>query len=459
MAPRASFSHRASSTSRRQNQTKPRIYAALAAIDRLITEQLNHILHHPKLQRLEASWRGLHYLLAHVGVSKRLIVKTLNASWAEISKDLIKAAEIDQSQLFHKVYEEEFGTSGGLPYSVLLIDHFIFDQGFNQREINLLKQLVQVGAAAFAPILMSVSANLFNLTRFQQLRPAIDLQRLFKQPEYLAWNHFRRSEDARFLALSLPRVLMRMPYTQTPILNTRFLFSERTEDSSGGGYLWGNPAYLHLTVIARSFANHNWFGDIRGNSGPDSGGMCDPLVSVESQTADRRQLHHFMTETRITETQDKALSEVGFVPLCVDSSNDHHQLVFYSSQTVQAFKTYQKGIATANAMASSMLQYILCASRFAHYIKKIARTKLGLFWRAEECQTFLEYWLRDYTMSNSTDDLSLQSRYPLNDFSVKVVETVGKPGYHDCVIRLKPHFQLENVSTSMTFFTELVASR
>jgi len=233
--------------------------------------------------------------------------------------------------------------------------------------------------------------------------------------------------------------------------NTGFLFGEQTFSTQD--VLWGNPCYGYGVVIARSFAHHNWFGDIRGlRDDRNSGGCCPNFFEINNQEPIKAQ---FLTEIYITEIQEVYLAEAGFTSLSYNQQAK--QLVFYSAQTVQRYKIYESSLVTANSAASSMLQYILCASRFAHYLKKIGRSKLGLFWRAQECESFLERWLTRFVMTNDSDSDFLRAQYPLKGAKVRVKEVAGKPGHYQCIIHLQPSFQLEQLSASVVFFTELTA--
>jgi type VI secretion system ImpC/EvpB family protein len=435
----------------------------ITRLDALLSRQVNAILHHPRFQQLEASWRGLHYLVEQVGVAEDVKVRVLDVSWAELARDLDQALEFDRSQLFRKVYEEEFGTPGGEPFAVLLGDYEIRHHPSAEHPIDdlrTLKAVGQVAAAAFAPFIAAAHPTLLGIDSFAELERPPDLHRVVAQLEYLNWRGLRDREDSRFVGLTVPRMLLRLPYPDDGTRVDGFRFREDVEDPARRQYLWGNAAYAFGAVLVRAFVENGWLANIRGvQRDPDQGVRGGGLVTglpVHSFRTDRSGLAvKSSTDTHITDFLEKELGELGFLPLC--HCPDTEASAFYSSLSIQKPKQYASAAATASARLSAMLQCLLCASRFAHYLKVMARDRLGQFTGPAECEAHLGDWLREYTAMTTDDDPSspVRRRYPLREFRVKVQENPYKPGTYTCVIHLRPHFQLDQVVTAVKLTTEL----
>ena len=444
----------------------------IARIDALIDRQLNTVIHHPAYQKLEASWRGLEYLTNTIPEGGEGVkVRVLNVSWNDLVNDVTRALEFDQSQLFKKVYENEFGQPGGEPFGVLLGDYEMHPRpsaGHPQDDVEALSQISGVAAAAFAPFITSVHPSFFGLDSFMELERPLELTRTFEQPEYSKWRSLRQSEDSRFVGLTLPRILMRVPHgtTGAPGAGSRF-----REDVGGPGrdrYLWGNAAYAFGAVLIRSFANSGWLADIRGirhspvdRAGKrtclDDGGLVTGLP-IHSFGTDRTGVAtRCSTEVIVTDAREKDLEELGFIPLCHCQDTDFS--AFYGNQSIQKPAKYDELKATVNARLSAMLQYILCVSRFAHYVKVMARDRIGSMIRPEDIEAQLQKWLLDYTISNESAGPEVKAQYPLREARVKVRENPGSPGSYSCDIHLRPHFQLDQMYAAMKFTTELTPGR
>lgn len=440
----------------------------IARIDALIEGQLNAVIHHPSFQKLEASWRGLEFLASKIPEGGEGVkVRVLNVSWAELANDVTRALEFDQSQLFKKIYENEFGQPGGEPFGVLLGDYEIHPRPsatHPQDDVEALSQIAGVAAAAFAPFVTSVHPSFFGLDSFNELERPLDLARTFEQPEYTKWRSLRNAEDSRFLGLTLPRILMRVPHgtTGAPGAGARF-----REDVSGPGrdrYLWGNAAYAFGAVLIRSYASTGWLADIRGvrhgqvSRGSsrvclDDGGLVTGLT-VHSFGTDRSGIaNKCSTEVIITDAREKDLEELGFIPLC--HCHDTEFSAFYGNQSVQKPAKYDELKATVNARLSAMLQYILCVSRFAHFVKVIARDRIGSMIRPEDIEIQLQKWLQDYTITNESAGPEVKAQYPLREARVRVRENPSAPGSFVCDVHLRPHFQLDQMYAAMKFTTQL----
>jgi type VI secretion system ImpC/EvpB family protein len=433
----------------------------IARIDARLTRQVNAILHHPSFQKLEASWRGVRYLVDQIPDEENIKVRVLNVTWKELTRDLERALEFDQSQLFRKVYSEEFGMPGGEPFSVLLGDYAIRPRPTPEHpfdDLGALQAIAAVAAAAFAPFIAGIHPSLLDLEAFTELEQPVNLSRIFEQPEYLKWRALRLADDARFLGLTLPRVLMRLPYRDDVGRADGFHFREVAGMPDRRQYLWGNAVYAFGAVLMRSFAESGWLAAIRGTSADGGGGGRVPGLPVDSFDTDAWGVApKCPTDILITDTQEKELGELGFIPLC-------HCLgtavaAFYGNQSVQRAQAYDEPAANANARLSTMLQYILCVARFAHYVKVIARDKLGSFAGPSECEDYLQRWLFNYVTANDEVGLETKARYPLREARVQIREHPDKPGSYLGIFHLRPHFQLDQVITAVRLITELAPSQ
>jgi type VI secretion system protein ImpD len=429
----------------------------IANLDDLLTEQINEILHDPRFQQLEASWRGVRYLFDQCKDTEGIKLRILSLSWRELAGDLQRAIEFDQSQFFNKIYNEEFGSPGGEPFGVIIGDYEIRLRASEEHPVNdldVLEPLSHIAAAAFAPMILGAHPALLGLDSFSQLGTSPNLPRTFQQAEYLKWRAFRDSEDARFLGLVLPRVLGRLPYEDRGSRTDAFRFFEHVEGPDNSRYLWGTAVYAFGAVLARAFGQSGWLAHIQGvERGVETGGLVTGLPLQDFNTDAEGLATKYSTDVLITDTQEKELGEFGFMPLC--DCKDTRWCAFYGSASVQKPKVYDEVAATVNARLSSMLQYIFCVSRFAHYLKVIGRDRIGSFATAQECETFLQRWLHNYTIDADDASLEAKARAPLREGRVEVREKPGRPGSYYCVMHLRPHFQLDQVVTAVKLVTEI----
>ena len=447
-----------------------RLSRDIARIDELLTSQINAILHHQSFQKLEASWRGLSYLVKKLPDNDSIKIRVLNISWAELVQDQTRALEFDQSQLFRKIYDAEFGHPGGQPFGVLLGDYEIHlrpgsDHPYD--DLEALSKISGVAAAAFAPYITGVHPSFFGLDSFTDLERPLSLSRVFEQVDYLKWRSFRLSADARFVGLTLPRMLMRLPHDPDSPGGRRLRFREDVEGPDRSKYLWGSAVYAFGSVLIRGFINSGWLADIRGvrhGMGErgvrvclDDGGLVTGLPAHSFGTDRLGLATKSSTEVIVTDTREKELDELGFIPLC--HCQDTEFSAFYTTASIQKPAKYDDPRATANARISAMLQYILCVSRFAHYVKVIGRDKIGSQSSPEDCERLLSEWLRKYTISSDTAGTEDRAKYPLREAKVVVRERPDKPGCYNCVIHLRPHFQLDQMFMSMKLTTELAPGR
>jgi type VI secretion system protein ImpC len=426
------------------------INARIADIDQLISAQLNAIMHHADFQKLEGSWRGLHFLVSSSETSPMLKVKVLNASKEDLRRDLERASEFDQSALFKKVYEEEFGTFGGAPFGALIGD---YEFGRHPQDVAMLEKISNVAAAAHAPFFASAGPQLFNLDSFTELGTPRDLSKIFDTVEYAKYKSFRESEDSRFVGLALPHILMRLPYGPETAPVQAFNFVEDVDGKDHGKYLWGNAAFALGTRITDAFAKFNWCAAIRGVEG---GGLVEGLPAHTFRTDEGEIALKCPTEIAITDRREKELSDLGFIPLVHCKGADY--AAFFGMQSCQKIRKYDTDAANANARLSSQMQYLMATSRFAHYLKAMMRDKIGSFMSRADCETFLNRWISNYVLASDTGTQEDKAKYPLREARVEVAEVAGKPGAYRAVAFLRPHFQLDELSASLRLVAELPAS-
>jgi type VI secretion system protein ImpC len=427
--------------------TEAMINARIAQIDKLISDQLNEVMHAEAFQRLEASWRGLHYLVHQSETSERMKIRVMNASKKDLLKDFEKASEFDQSALFKKIYEEEFGMFGGAAYGALLGD---YEFSNHPQDMALLEEMSHVAAAAHAPFISAASAQLFNLDGFTDIGNPRDLAKIFQSVEYAKWKSFRDSEDSRYVGLALPHILMRLPYGQATVPTESFNFEENVDGTDHSKYLWGNAAWALGSRLTDAFAKYSWCAAIRGVEG---GGLVEGLPTHTFRTDEGEVALKCPTEIAITDRREKELADLGFIPLVHCKGTDY--AAFFSTQTTNKPKVYDTDFANANARLSSQLQYILAVSRFAHYLKSIMRDKIGSFMTRKNAQDFLNRWISNYVLLDDDAGQETKARYPLREARVDVSEIPGKPGAYRAVAFLKPHYQLDELTVSLRLVSEL----
>ncbi|HEY3454184.1 MAG TPA: type VI secretion system contractile sheath large subunit [Bryobacteraceae bacterium] len=419
----------------------------IAQIDHLISLQLNEVMHHAAFQKLEGSWRGLKYLVNKTETSDMLKIKIFNCSKKELLRDLQRAPEFDQSAMFKKIYEEEFGVFGGHPFGCLVGD---YEFGKGPEDMELLEKISQVAAAAHAPFITGTNSEMLNLDSYTDLNAPRDLAKVFDTTEYAKWKSFRASEDSRYVALTLPHILMRDPYGKATRAVDEFDYEEAVDGTDHKKYLWGNAAWALASRITDSFAQYNWCATIRGVEG---GGKVEGLTVHNFATDDGDIAMKCPTEVQIPDRREKELADLGFVPLVHCKNTDY--AAFFSVQTCQKPKQYDTPAANANARLSSNLSYILAVSRFAHYLKAMMRDKIGSYMTRIECEQFLNRWISGYVVDSASASAAMKARHPLSEARVDVMEIPGKPGAYRAVAFLKPHFQLDELTVSMRLVADL----
>jgi type VI secretion system protein ImpC len=425
------------------------IEAIIAEIDRKLTEQVNLILHHQDFKSLEGSWRGLHYLVNNTETSEQLKIRVMNISKKEMAKTLkkFKGTAWDQSPLFKKLYEEEFGMPGGKPYGCLMGDYY-FDH--SAPDVEMLAGIAQISAAAHAPFLAAAAPTLLNMDTWQELSNPRDLAKIFGTAEYAAWKSLRESEDARYLGLTMPRVLARMPYGAKTSPVEEFAFEEDTAGADHNKYVWTNAAYAMAVNVTRSFKLYGWCARIRG---AESGGMVEGLPVHSFPTDDGGVDMKCPTEIGITDRREKELADCGFMPLSHWKNTDF--AVFVGAQSLQKPQAYDLPEATANANLAARLPYLFATCRFAHYLKCMVRDKIGGFATRGGMEAWLNGWIGRYVNSDPTASDDIRSRFPLSEAMVKVEEDLENPGYYSSKFYLKPHYQLEGLTVSLRLVSRM----
>lgn len=423
------------------------INARIAEIDRLLSAQMNEIMHHEEFQKLEGSWRGLHHLVKNSLTGTMLKIRVMSVTKKELLKDFERALEFDQSAMFKKVYEEEYGTFGGAPYGALIGD---YEFGNHPQDLALLESLSQVAAAAHAPFISAASSEMFGWDEFAEMTEVRDISKIFDRTEYAKWRSFRESEDSRYVGLTLPHVLGRVPYGAATKPTENFNYEEDVDGTNHKKYLWSNAAYAMGTRLTEAFSMHNWCVAIRGVEG---GGLVDGLPTHTFETDEGEVAMKCPTEVAITDRREKEFSDNGFIPLVHCKGTDY--AAFFATQSANKAKKYDTDSANANARLSTQLQYIFAVSRFAHYLKSMMRDKIGSFMSRQEAQMFLNRWISKYVLENDVAPASQKAKYPLREARVDVTEVPGKPGCYRAVAFLRPHFQLDELSVSLRLVADL----
>ena len=431
------------------NDSIKTIEGMIAELDKKLSEQMNAIIHHEDFENLESAWRGLSYLVNNTQTSETLKLRVLNVSKKDLAKTLkkFKGTAWDQSPIFKKLYEDEYGTAGGEPYGAIIGDYYF---NHSPQDIELLKGVAQIASAAHAPFISSADPSIVNLDSWQDLANPRDISKIFSTPEYAAWRSFRESDDSRYVALTLPRVLSRVPYGANTNPVEGFNFEETTDSGNSTKYNWMNAAYAMGVNINRSFADYGWCARIRG---VEAGGIVESLPTHTFPTDDGGVAMKCPTEIAITDRREAELSKNGFLPLVHWKNTDY--AVFLGGQTVNKPKEYDNPDATANASLSARLPYIFATSRFAHYLKCIVRDKVGSFKERADMERWLSDGISNYVTSDPSASEEVKAKYPLAEAKVTVEDVEGQPGYYTAKFYLRPHYQLEGLTTSLRLTTKV----
>jgi type VI secretion system protein ImpD len=436
---------------------REKIDRLIMLIDVALSRQVNAILHHPEFQALEARWRGLRYLVGVASDVSRVIVKVLSVSWRELCRDLDRASEFDQSHLFNLIYSQEFGMPGGEPFGLLLGDYAVghrINPESGTDDIAALRSLAGIAAAAFAPLLVAARPDLLQIDDFADLDPLPDITRLFDHADYGRWQSLRSLEDTRFLGILAPRVLIRLPlkpYDRRRI--DGFMFEEHVT-ASGRELLWGNAVYAFGRIVIRAFGDAGWFANLRGApQDAEGGGLVTDLPTPYFGTDRAGLAAQPPVEIRLTSSQERMLSELGLIPVGVTPSTPY--LVFNANPSLHRPPRMQDRIEEESARIAAMIQYVLCASRFAHHLKVMMRDRIGSIGSPAEIQSMISAWLQRHCLGNDDAPIELKAKFPLRDASVSVRELPGRPGVVGCNLRLQPHFQIDDVAANFQLLAEV----
>jgi type VI secretion system protein ImpC len=430
------------------------IEAVIAAIDAKLTEQINKIIHHPDFQGLESAWRGLHYLVNNTETDEQLKIRVLNITKKDLSRTLkkFKGTAWDQSPIFKKFYEEEYGQFGGEPYGCIVGDYY-FDH--TPPDVELLSGIAQISAASHAPFIAAADPGVMQMESWQELANPRDLTKIFQTPEYAAWRSLRESEDARYIGLAMPRFLARQPYGAKTNPVDEFAFEEEIEGADHSKYAWANSAYAMAVNINRSFKEYGWCSRIRGI---ESGGLVEGLPTHTFPTDDGGVEAKCPTEIAISDRREAELAKNGFMPLVHRKNTDY--AAFIGAQSLQKPAQYENPDATANAEISARLPYLFASCRFAHYLKCIVRDKIGSFKERDDMESWLNNWIGQY-VDGSPQISSEQTKAmkPLRDAKVEVEEIEGNPGYYTSRFYLRPHYQLEGLTVSLRLVSKMPSGK
>jgi type VI secretion system protein ImpC len=430
------------------------VKAIIAEIDKKLSDQVNLILHNERFQQVESAWRGLHYLVNNTETDEMLKIRVMNISKKDLGKTLkkYKGTAWDQSPIFKKLYEQEYGQLGGEPYGALVGDYY-FDH--TPGDVELLGQMAQVAAAAHAPFLAAAAPTVMGMDTWQELANPRDLAKIFSSPEYAAWRSLRESDDAKYVGLAMPRFLSRVPYGAKTSPVEEFDFEEETGSGDHSKYTWSNAAYAMAVNVNRAFKNYGWCTAIRG---VESGGAVDGLPVHTFPSDDGGVDMKCPTEIAISDRREAELANSGLMPLIHRKNTD--VAAFIGAQSLQKPAEYTDPDASANARLSARLPYLFASCRFAHYLKCMVRDKVGSFKERADMERFLSDWIKNYVLGNpgSAGD-ELKARKPLAGAEVKVEEVEGNPGYYSARFHLRPHYQLEGVNVTLSLVSRLPSER
>jgi type VI secretion system protein ImpC len=430
------------------------IKAIIAELDHKLTEQVNQIIHAERFQQLEGAWRGLHHLITNTETDEMLKIRVMNVTKKDLGKTLkkFKGVAWDQSPLFKKLYEEEYGTLGGEPFGCLVGDYY-FDH--TPPDVELLGQIAQIAAAAHAPFISGAGSSLFGMDSWQELSNPRDLAKIFSTPDYAAWRSLRDAEDSRYVGLAMPRFLSRLPYGAKTDPVEEFDFEEETGSGIHSKYTWANAAYAMAVNINRSFKLYGWCSSIRG---VESGGSVEGLPVHTFPSDDGGVDMKCPTEIAITDRREKELADAGLMPILHRKNTD--VAAFIGAQSLQKPTEYTDPDATSNSRLSGRLPYLFACCRFAHYLKCMVRDKVGTFKERADMERYLSDWIKGYVLGNPENaGDTLKAQKPLAGAEVKVTEVEGNPGYYSARFYLRPHYQLEGVNVTLSLVSRLPSQK
>ena len=425
----------------------------IAEIDRKLSEQINLIIHHPDFQQLEGTWRGLSYLVNNTETDEMLKIRVINLNKKDLTKTLkkYKGTAWDQSPLFKKMYEDEFGTPGGEPYGCLVGDYY-FDH--TPQNVQILDGMAKIAASAHAPFISASDPGLMNMDTWQELGNPRDLTKILQTAEYAPWRSLRDSDDSKYIGLTMPRFLSRLPYGAKTDPVEEFDFEEDIEGADHSKYCWANSAFAMAVNINRAFKFFGWCSQIRG---AESGGMVEGLPCHTFPTDDGGVDMKCPTEIAITDRREAELAKNGLMPLSHWKNTDYG--VFVGAQSLHKPVESDDPDATANANLGARLPYLFAICRFAHYLKCIVRDKVGSFMERGDMEKWLNNWITKYVTTDPSASESVKARYPLSAAEVEVKDIEGNPGYYSAKFSLRPHYQLEGLTVSLRLVSKLPSAK
>lgn len=423
------------SDNHQQAVNKQRVDQMIAEIDRVLSQQMDVLLHQPEFQQLESAWRGLKLLVDRTDFRENIKLEVLHVTKEELLDDFENAGDITRSGLYKHVYTAGFGQFGGEPVAAM-IGNYTF--GPSSTDMKLLSYVASVGAMAHAPFVMAAGPEFFNLKNFQELPGVKEVSDIFEGPAHTKWRSLREMEDSKYLAATLPRFLLRTPYhgIENPVRS--FSYDEGI-DGNHDNYLWGNTAYLMATRITESFARYRWCPNIIG---PQSGGAVDDLPVHLFESLGQLQAK-IPTEVLISDRKEYELSEAGFIPLTMRKDSDN--AAFFSANSVQKPKTFPKTRegqeAQTNYKLGTQLPYLFIVNRLAHYIKVLQREQIGSWKERQDVQRELATWLKQYVADQENPSADVRSRRPLRAAQIDVQDVAGNPGWYQVSLAVRPHFK------------------
>ncbi len=429
----------------------------IQAIDTTLSKQVSAIIHHERFRKLEASWRQLHQLTFTIKHNNPVLIRILSVTWKELARDAERAFEFDQTRLFNFIYSQEFDMPGGQPFGLLIGDYNVsmdINQTYGTDDVNTLEYIASIAAASFAPFVCNADPTLVNVSKFAELDRELDMSYLGTVETKARWTQLRQNPDSRFIGVTCPNILVRPPYKFNDIKRRDgFCFREEVYPTSDH-LLWGGAAFAFAHIVIREFIESGWFADIRGiREEAATAGSVDMFQTIVFDTDKNGFASQAPVEIRLTYVQEAMLSQLGLIPLIpLPYTAD---MVFNSNQSLHKPPRYSSEIANENARIAAMLQYVLCASRFAHFLKLIMRENIGQIATARSLKEMLNNWLADYCIGNDDADEDKKAQYPLREGKVNVFEIPGKPGIFSCIMRLQPHFQLDDVSASFQILADM----
>jgi type VI secretion system protein ImpC len=421
----------------------------IAEIDNKMSLQLDAIMHNDQFQKLESAWRSLKYLVDKTNFRENIKVEILNVGKDDLLEDFEDSPEIPKSGLYKTVYTAEYGQFGGKPYGAMIGN---YEFGPSPQDIKLLQYVASVGAMAHAPFIAAAGPQFFGVDDFQKLPQLKDLKSIFEGPQYTKWQSFRESEDARYVALALPRFLLRLPYGPDTQPVKAFNYEESVR-ASHEHYLWGNAAFTFASRLTDSFAKYRWCANIIG---PMGGGAVEdlPLHQYEAMGAVQTKIP---TEVLISERREFELAEEGFIGLTMRKGSDN--AAFFSANSVQKPKFF--GIskegkqAELNYKLGLQLPYMFVINRLAHYLKVIQRENIGTWKERTDLDRELNEWIRQYVADQENPSASVRSRRPLRQAQVTVDDVEGEPGWYRVGLKVRPHFKYMGADFTLSLVGKL----